>query len=106
MQKVNKVSVFLLFFGYIIAATLQSCQKYEDGPTLSLLSRAERVANTWKVDNYTVNTGLLIRYGDIRLPVDSSIHRLLISVRQSLHDVPTYESSDSNIVSRHKTVLD
>lgn len=66
MKTVNKVSVFLLFFGLLIAATLQSCQKYSDGPTLSLISRKERVANTWKVDNYTINatdyTSLVTNY--------------------------------------------
>lgn len=66
MKTANKISVFMLFFGLIIATTLQSCQKYTDGPSFSLISRAERVANTWKVDNYTVNavdfTSLVTNY--------------------------------------------
>ncbi|XOV67829.1 MAG: hypothetical protein ACFHU9_01395 [Fluviicola sp.] len=31
------------------ASTLVGCQKYEDGPMLSLTPRTERVANTWKI---------------------------------------------------------
>jgi len=37
------------------ATTTQSCQKYPDGPMFSLRSRTERVSNTWKVDNYSIN---------------------------------------------------
>jgi hypothetical protein len=37
------------------ATTAQSCQKYSDGPMFSLRSRTERVANEWKVDNYSIN---------------------------------------------------
>lgn len=33
----------------MIATTFVSCQKYEDGPALSLTPRTERVANTWKI---------------------------------------------------------
>ncbi len=32
-----------------------SCKKYEEGPALSLRSKAARVANTWKIESYTVN---------------------------------------------------
>jgi hypothetical protein len=46
-------------FGILLTAlgglTLSNCQKYEDGPVISFRSRAERVANTWKVDNYKIN---------------------------------------------------
>lgn len=38
-----------------IGTTFSGCQKYSEGPMLSLRSRTERVANTWKVDNYKVN---------------------------------------------------
>jgi len=48
---------FLLLALIIIwfATTTQSCQKYADGPMFSLRSRTERVSNTWKVDNYSIN---------------------------------------------------
>ena len=36
--------------------TIQSCQKYPDGPFFSLRSRSERLSNTWKVDNYKINS--------------------------------------------------
>lgn len=41
------IAVFALFF-------FDSC-KYEDGPAISFRSRKERVANTWKLDQYLVN---------------------------------------------------
>lgn len=34
---------------------LSNCQKYADGPLISIRSKAERVANTWKIDNYKKN---------------------------------------------------
>jgi hypothetical protein len=33
----------------------ESCNKYPEGPSLSLRTRTQRVANTWKVENYKVN---------------------------------------------------
>jgi len=46
----------MLFFAIGISTlALTSCKKYEDGPMISFRTRAERVANTWKVDNYKVN---------------------------------------------------
>jgi hypothetical protein len=50
----NKISSLLILLGILIIPMVQSC-KYEDGPTISLRSRSERVANTWKVDNYKKN---------------------------------------------------
>jgi hypothetical protein len=32
-----------------------SCNKYPDGPALSIRSKTARVSNTWKVENYMVN---------------------------------------------------
>lgn len=51
-----KLSAMLLFLGVLIIPTIQSCKKYEEGPVLSLRTRAERVANTWKVENYKINS--------------------------------------------------
>lgn len=39
----------------IIGASLTSCKKYEEGPAFSLRSKTARVANTWKVESYTIN---------------------------------------------------
>jgi hypothetical protein len=43
--------------GIMLTALLTGtgCQKYPDGPILSFHSRAERVANTWRIDNYKIN---------------------------------------------------
>lgn len=45
----------ILFIILIIGASLTSCKKYEDGPAFSLRSKTARVANTWKVESYTIN---------------------------------------------------
>ncbi|MBA3971550.1 MAG: hypothetical protein H0X46_05295 [Bacteroidetes bacterium] len=42
-------------FMVILAASIVGCKKYEDGPVLSLRSKTARVANTWKVESYTIN---------------------------------------------------
>jgi hypothetical protein len=39
----------------VIALIFAGCQKYEDGPAFSIRTRTERVANTWQIDNYTIN---------------------------------------------------
>jgi hypothetical protein len=51
----TKLSIAIMFFVVILLPSIQSCKKYPDGPMISLRSRAERVANTWKVDNYKIN---------------------------------------------------
>ena len=35
---------------FLFAVVLSSCSPYEEGPAISLRSKAERVANTWRVD--------------------------------------------------------
>ncbi|HET6990936.1 MAG TPA: hypothetical protein VFJ43_06405 [Bacteroidia bacterium] len=50
----------------LTAVILPGCKKYPDGPSLSLRSRAARVANVWKVESATENgsdiTSLLSGY--------------------------------------------
>ncbi len=43
----------LFAFAFVFAAALNSCSPYEEGPGISLRSKAERMANTWRV-NYAV----------------------------------------------------
>jgi len=54
MKNITKFIVPIIFVGLLIIG-LQSCQKYDDGPLISLSTRTSRVANNWKVDNYKVN---------------------------------------------------
>lgn len=65
MKNLAKAFTILFFLGLIIFST-QGCKKYSEGPMISLKTRTERVANTWKVDNYKVNgndyTSLLSDY--------------------------------------------
>lgn len=55
MKNINKLSVLFIVLAGLMIPTIQSCKKYPEGPAISLRSRAERVANTWKVDNYKKN---------------------------------------------------
>ena len=61
----NNLLTVLIFLGLTIFS-IQGCKKYSEGPLISLKSRTERVANTWKVDNYKINgtdyTSLLTDY--------------------------------------------
>ena len=41
MKKFTSIFILILFFS--------SCKKYENGPAFSLLSKKERVANTWAI---------------------------------------------------------
>lgn len=47
-----KTTAIILF---LLVITISSCKKYENGPSLSLRSKEERVSNTWKVESYTIN---------------------------------------------------
>jgi len=66
----NKIQLpALLLLAAIAIIGIQGCQKYPDGPMISLKSRTERVSNSWKVDNYKVNgddfTSLVSGYTEI-----------------------------------------
>lgn len=41
----------LIILTAFLALTTVSCSKYEDGPAISLRSKTQRVANTWKIEN-------------------------------------------------------
>ncbi len=67
MKKIKNTILALVIGSSLLSVTmLQSCQKYDEGPMVSLRSRKERVANTWKVDNYKINgsdyTSLVTKY--------------------------------------------
>ncbi len=50
----TKLSIAIVVL-LLTLTTTQSCKKYPDGPSFSLRSRAERVANNWRVENYKIN---------------------------------------------------
>jgi hypothetical protein len=52
-KKTNRT--FIILFSVIIGIGILGCQKYPDGPLISFKSKAERLSNTWSVDNYKVN---------------------------------------------------
>ena len=55
MKSTKKTALLAILFIGLMAPTIQSCKKYPDGPVISFRSRTERVAHTWKVDNYKKN---------------------------------------------------
>jgi len=56
MKTKIKLPILLILFGALMIPAFQSCKKYDEGPGMSLRSREERVANTWKVENYKINS--------------------------------------------------
>lgn len=68
-MKNKKQWSILIVFAVILLLSIQGCKKYPDGPMISLTSRTERVANSWKVDNYKVNgddyTSLVAGYTEL-----------------------------------------
>lgn len=55
MKTIKMRIVLIMLLGAIMVPVLQSCNKYEEGPSLSLMSRTARLANQWKVENYKIN---------------------------------------------------
>lgn len=52
-----KNSVKSILFVFSVLFVLASCNKYEDGPSFSLLTKKARLTNTWKVDKYVDQNG-------------------------------------------------
>ena len=51
----KRFTILALILGGLSLPLLQSCQKYPDGPFISLHTRTERLAQSWRVDNYKKN---------------------------------------------------
>ena len=47
--------IIKIFAISLVLFTFSSCKKYPNGPSISLRSRAERVANNWKMEKVTIN---------------------------------------------------
>ena len=67
MKNKTKLIGLILFVGLTVFG-IQSCKKYPDNQLISINSRTERVANTWKVENYKINgtdyTSLISAYSE------------------------------------------
>jgi len=50
-----RTTTLLLALAILGSIGLSSCSKYEDGPILSLRSKEERIANTWRVEKAMEN---------------------------------------------------
>jgi hypothetical protein len=88
-----------------------SCNKYEDGPKLSLRSRKARIVNTWKVEKYMVGdvdytASFKTTYPDYTVVFDKS-GTYSISVTYSnvvVSETGTWELSDSkSFIIRNET---
>ncbi len=50
----KKISL-LFVFAIVISIAFSSCKKYDEGPSLSLRSKASRLAGEWKITKFTEN---------------------------------------------------
>ena len=65
MKNIKNFILLAILAGFTFVG-MQSCSQYPDNEGITLLSRVDRVANTWKIDNYKVNgddyTSLMTSY--------------------------------------------
>jgi len=54
MKNRKNLAVLVLLVG-MLGFGFQSCSQYEDNSGITLVSKTDRLANTWKVENYKVN---------------------------------------------------
>lgn len=59
---------FLIFS--MILFSLNSCTKYADGPSFSILSKKARITNTWKLESYTLNNSDYTPEGETKLTIE------------------------------------
>lgn len=50
-----KKAILVALVGASIVFAETGCKKYEDGPTISFVSRKTRISNTWKIESATKN---------------------------------------------------
>jgi hypothetical protein len=95
----------------LVFLIVASCNKYEDGPKLSLRSRKARIINTWKVSKYLVdnvdNTASFnSAYPDYTVVFDKSGSYSISATYNSVvfSETGTWELSDSkSFIIRHET---
>jgi len=66
MKSKYKIISVILLISLTTAVITTACKKYPEGPAISLRTKSERLANTWKIENYKINgndyTSLLSDY--------------------------------------------
>ena len=55
MKTKNIILALSICTATITLSSISSCKKYPEGPEFTLRTRTERLANTWAIDNYSVN---------------------------------------------------
>ena len=53
-MKTRKI-IILLVLAVLFSINFISCKKYEDGPTISLRSKTQRLVNSWQLEKYYLN---------------------------------------------------
>ncbi len=48
----KKISILMLLAVAVAGTSLTSCNKYEEGPGLSIRTAKQRITNTWEVEKY------------------------------------------------------
>lgn len=68
MKTTFRLPVLSILLAVFMLVTIQSCNKYPEGPQLSLQTRKARLSNAWKIDNYKINgtdyTSLVTGYSE------------------------------------------
>ena len=45
----------ILFFAFVMVASISSCRKYEEGPNISFRSKEARITNNWRYESAQVD---------------------------------------------------
>lgn len=59
-----------LFVFVLFTLSIQSCTKYADGPSFSLLTKKARITNTWKLESYMINNSDYTPEAEIKLTIE------------------------------------
>ncbi|MFI5202853.1 MAG: hypothetical protein ACHQF2_00030 [Flavobacteriales bacterium] len=87
-----------ILFVVMVVLTIASCNKYEEGPSLSLRSKKARLTGEWKADKFTLNgtditSAFLASAGSdytMHLDKDGAYH-----IHATFEDGGTWEFSDN-----------
>ncbi len=68
MKKKLKLSILSVLAGVFVLTVIPGCNKYPEGPSLSLRTRKARLVNDWRIENYKFNdtdlTSLVTGYSE------------------------------------------
>lgn len=53
----KRLSTYFFIIAVIFSIAFVSCKKYPEGPSFSLLTKKERLSNSWRIQQYKFNGG-------------------------------------------------